>query len=329
MCSKEQRKEFKARQMGRLPRGLLIASLQRMPNLSFRNEIVSRARGAFIGLAIGDALGAPVEFMTRGEIRDKYGALKEMVGGGWLRLKPGQVTDDTEMSLCLARAIAKTGAWTLTGAADNLAAWLKSKPIDVGDTCRRGIRNYMLHGTLETAPNAWDGGNGAAMRTLPVGLYTLGDASLLETCTLQQAHLTHNHPFSDAASIYLGRLLHLALTGRSMQRMRREADDLVAQYHTFCFDPYKGLATGYVVDTMQTVFHCFFRSRSFEGCVVETVNQGGDADTTGAIAGALAGAYYGEESIPARWRKKLNKEVLAEIIELSEELVRLSPLLNR
>lgn len=295
----------------------------------FQSEILSRARGAFIGLAVGDALGAPVEFMTRGEIKEKYGVLKEMVGGGWLRLKPGQVTDDTEMSLCLARAIAGTGGWSLTAAADNLAAWLRSKPIDVGDTCRRGIRNYMLHGCTETPPNDWDGGNGAAMRTLPVILSTLGDTALLESCTLQQAHLTHNHPLSDAASIYLGRLMHLALTGCSMQRLRREAAHLVSLYPKFCFDPYQGLASGYVVDTMQTVFHCFFRSRSFEGCVVETVNQGGDADTTGAIAGALAGAYYGEDGIPGRWKKKLSKTLLAEIMELSERLVRMSPLMSR
>lgn len=300
-----------------------------MSNFSFHSEVLSRARGAFIGLAVGDALGAPVEFMTRGEIKDKYGVLKEMVGGGWLRLKPGQVTDDTEMSLCLARAITRAGAWNLKDAADHLAGWLKSKPIDVGDTCRRGIRNYMLHGTTKTPPNEWDGGNGAAMRNLPVVLYTVGDATILENCTIQQAHLTHNHPLSDAASVYLGRLLHLALTGRSMQQLRREAEDLIGQYPNFSFDPYKGLASGYVVDTMQTVFHCFFRSRSFEGCVVDTVNQGGDADTTGAIAGALAGAYYGEEAIPARWRKKLNKAVLSEIIELSEQLVQLSPLLSR
>lgn len=305
---------------------MVIAAPLYMTAHSFHSELVSRARGAFIGLAVGDALGAPVEFMTRGEIKDKYGVLKEMAGGGWLRLKPGQVTDDTEMSLCLARAISAAKGWDLKGAADNLAAWLKSKPIDVGDTCRRGIRNYMLHGTMKTPPNEWDGGNGAVMRTLPVVLYTVGDSALLETCTLDQAHLTHNHPLSDAASIYLGRLLHLALTGRSMQQLRREAETLIGQYPNFGFDPYKGLASGYVVDTMQTVFHCFFRSRSFEGCVVETVNQGGDADTTGAIAGALAGAYYGEEAIPARWRKKLNKAVLAEITELSEKLVRLSPL---
>jgi ADP-ribosyl-[dinitrogen reductase] hydrolase len=293
-----------------------------------KEDVVSRARAAFIGMAIGDALGAPAEFMTRGEIKDKYGILQEMVGGGWLRLKPGQVTDDTDMSLCIARGIADADGWSFTGIADNLATWLKSKPIDVGDTCRRGIRNYMLKGVCETPPNEWDGGNGAAMRMLPIALFTLGDSALLEKLSLQQAHLTHNHVLSDAACVTIGNLVHLALTGRSLRRMRREVDELVAKYPTFGFDPYKGLATGYVVDTMQTVFHCFFRSRSFEGCLVDTVNQGGDADTTAAIAGAIAGAYYGESSIPARWRKKLDRKISAEISELAETMIKLSPFVN-
>lgn len=291
-----------------------------------KDEILSRARGAFIGFAVGDALGAPVEFMTRGEIASKHGVLKEMVGGGWLRLKPGQVTDDTEMSLCLARAVANAGGWTLTGIADNLAAWLRSKPVDVGDTCRRGIRNYMLKGALETPPNEWDGGNGAAMRIVPVALFTLGDTSLLERCTMEQAHLTHNHALSDAASVYLGRMLHLAIAGRSMHRMRREAEELINLFPNFSFDPYKGLATGYVVDTLQTVFHCFFRGRSFEWSVIETVNQGGDADTTGAIAGALAGAYFGEQAIPARWIRKLDRNLVTELTDLADRLVAMSPL---
>jgi ADP-ribosyl-[dinitrogen reductase] hydrolase len=293
-----------------------------------KEAAISHARAAFIGLALGDALGAPVEFMTRGEIREKYGEMKEMVGGGWLRLKPGQVTDDTEMSLCIARAIVESGGWSLNPIADHLAAWLKSKPVDVGDTCRRGIRNYMLYGKLETPPNDWDAGNGAAMRNLPVALFTLGDMSLLEKYTLQHAHLTHNHPYSDAASISFGRLLHLAITGHSKQRLRREADDLITEYPTFAFEPYKGLSTGYVVDTMQTVLHSFFRSRSFEECLILTVNQGGDADTTGAIAGALAGAYYGEEAVPLKWRKRLDNKVLEETRRLAEELLKLSPLFD-
>lgn len=293
-----------------------------------RQEIVSRSRAALVGMALGDALGGPVEFMTASEIRGRYGVLKELVGGGWLRLKPGQVTDDTEMSLCIARSLA-CGSFSLKGIADNLAGWLKSNPVDVGDTCRRGIRNYMLLGTLETPFNEWDAGNGALMRMVPVALFTLGDPPLLERCSRAQAHLTHNHPLSDGACLHYGRLLHLAMRGASMGRLLRGAEALVSDLPPFAFRPYRGLSTGYVVDTMQTVLHHFFRTRSFEECLVATVNQGGDADTTGAVAGGLAGAYYGFDEIPRRWLKRLDKGVLGELLPLAERLATLSPLLSR
>ncbi len=288
------------------------------------DELLSRSRSVLLGVAVGDALGAPVEFMTPGEIAAKHGRLSEMVGGGWLRLKAGQVTDDTEMTLCVARGIIKSGEWDLSTIAGEFAAWLKSKPIDVGDTCRRGIRNFMLKGILESPPNQWDAGNGALMRTTPVALYTLGSEELLQQYTLEQGHLTHNHPLSDAACITYGRMIQLALRGAEKSSLRREADRLVAEYPTFRFTPYPGLATGYVVDTLQTVFHHFFRSRSFEECVVSTVNQGGDADTTGAIIGGLAGAYYGLEEIPQRWLKKLEKRYVNELSELAKNLLNLS-----
>jgi len=293
-----------------------------------RAELISRSRAVLLGVACGDALGAPLEFMTTGEIRAKYGRLSEMVGGGWLRLKPGQVTDDTEMTLCVARALAKAKGWDLAGIATEFASWLKSKPIDVGDTCRRGIRSFMLKGELETPFNQWDAGNGALMRMGGITLFTLGDDSLLQSCTIAQAHLTHNHPVSDAACITYGRMVHLALLGASRSRLRREANQLVAEFPTFHFDPYPGLATGYVVDTMQTVLHHFFRSRTFEDCIVNTANQGGDADTTAAIAGGLAGAYYGLEEIPPRWLKKLEKRYVVELTDLSGKLVSLSPHLS-
>ena len=289
-------------------------------------EVAARCRAALLGMAVGDALGAPVEFMTAGEIRAKYGQLREIVGGGWLRLKPGQVTDDTEMSLCIARALCRAGGWDLVGIAGQFAAWLKTRPVDVGDTCRRGIRNFMLKGQLETPFNQWDAGNGALMRMAPVALYTLGDGALLERCAVEQAHLTHNHPASDAACLCYGTLLHRAILGYSKVRLRREVDELVASHPTFKFDPYRGLATGYVVDTFQTVCHYFFRGRDFEECLTGTVNQGGDADTTGAIIGGLAGAYYGIESIPTRWLKRLDKTVATELTQLSGELLALSPL---
>jgi ADP-ribosyl-[dinitrogen reductase] hydrolase len=289
------------------------------------DEAASRAQGALLGLAVGDALGGPVEFMTAGEIRAKHGLLREMVGGGWLRLKPGQITDDTEMSLCVARAIVAAGGWDLAGIAGQFASWLKTRPLDVGDTCRRGIRNFMLKGQLETPQNQWDAGNGALMRMVPVALYTLGDDPLLQRCALEQGHLTHNHPLSDAACICYGRLIHLALLGYSKTRLRREVEGLIDDYQTFSFEPYRGLATGYVVDTFQTVCHYFFRGRSFEECVTGAVNQGGDADTTGAITGGLAGAYYGVDAIPRRWVKKMDKGLLSNIADHARSLVGLSP----
>jgi len=288
-------------------------------------EIRDRARAAFIGMAIGDALGATVEFMTASEIASKYGTFKDIIGGGWLRLKPGQVTDDTEMALCIGRAIIKNQAWSLEAVAENFAAWLKSRPVDCGDTCRKGIRAYMLKGQLESPPNEWDAGNGAAMRLLPAALFSLPDEQLLHQYVIEQAHITHNNPVSDAACLCLGHLLHLALGGASKNRLRRQADDLVARFPTFNFVPYRGLATGYVVDTFQTVFHWFFYGRNFEECLVGTVNQGADADTTGAICGMLAGAYYGMESIPKRWIKKMDPKVIAEIEVMVERLITESP----
>jgi len=288
-------------------------------------EIRDRARAAFIGMAIGDALGATVEFMTASEIAAKYGTFRDIVGGGWLRLKPGQVTDDTEMALCIARAIVQNQGWSLEAVADNFAAWLKSRPVDCGDTCRKGIRAYMLKGQLESPPNEWDAGNGAAMRILPAVLFSIPDGELLKKYVIEQAHITHNNPVSDAACLCLGQLMHMALCGAGKSQLRRTVDGLVTRFPTFTFVPYRGLATGYVVDTMQTVFHWFFRGKIFEECLTGTVNQGADADTTGAICGMLAGAYYGMEAIPKRWIKKMDSRVLAEVESMADRLVAASP----
>jgi ADP-ribosyl-[dinitrogen reductase] hydrolase len=292
-------------------------------------DVLDRSKAAFLGLAVGDALGATVEFMTQGEIRAKYGCHKEMSGGGWLRLAAGQITDDTEMSLCIARAITAEDGWSLQAVAENFADWLRSKPVDVGDTCRRGIRNYMLKGMLETPFNDWDAGNGACMRMLPVALFTLGNEELLQRHAVAQGHLTHNHPLSDAACVSVGKLVQLAILGLSRTRLRKEAEELLSRHENFRFEPYRGLATAYVVDTMQTVLHYFFTTRDFEECVVKTVNHGGDADTTGAIAGMIAGAYYGLENIPKRWLKKMDRKLLDEISALSRRLVELSPLCSQ
>jgi ADP-ribosyl-[dinitrogen reductase] hydrolase len=288
-------------------------------------DVRDRARAAFLGLALGDALGATVEFMTAGEIRDRHGVHRELVGGGWLRLAPGRVTDDTEMSIVLGRAIAQ-GGWDLRRIADAFAAWLVARPVDAGNTVRRGLRRYLADGSLSGPPSDGDAGNGAAMRMVPVAIATLADAELVERLGIEQARITHHHPRSDAACAHLGELLHLACLGRSKAQLRRATEAFVTRHPAFRFEPYRGLATGYVVDTLQTVLHGFHSTAGFEACLVEVVNRGGDADTTGAIAGALAGAYYGPGALPARWLRRLDLSVRREIEALSDRLFARSPL---
>jgi len=290
-----------------------------------RDDILSRARAAFLGLALGDALGATTEFMTPAEIRAKYKVHRKIVGGGWLYLKPGKVTDDTEMSLCIARAVAESGGWDLGAVADHFVAWFKGRPVYIGETCRRGIRRYMRRGELEVPYNEWDAGNGAAMRMAPVALFTLGDDDLLRRCALEQARLTHHHPLSDAACLTIGRMVQQAVLGGDRFALHAQTRELVAECPSFRFNKYSGNATAYVVDTLQTVFHYFFSTASFEECLVGVVNQGGDADTTGAIAGMIAGAFYGSGALPKRWLRKLDPEVRAEADALAGRLVELSP----
>jgi ADP-ribosyl-[dinitrogen reductase] hydrolase len=282
------------------------------------------ALGAYLGLAVGDALGATVEFMTPREIQQHYGIHDKIIGGGWLRLKPGQVTDDTEMALALGQAMIDNGGWNLKAVADSFAAWLRGKPVDVGNTCRRGIRRYLLDGSLEAPPYEGDAGNGACMRNLPVVLATLEDTEAFERQTLEQCHITHNHPLSDAATVTLGRIVRCLFQGGNKDDCRAIAEDLVETHPPFRFEPYSGRASGYIVDTVQTVLHYFFATDSFASCVTAVVNRGDDADTTGALAGMLAGARYGAAAIPSRWLNRLDGIVKARILDQTTQLLRLN-----
>jgi ADP-ribosyl-[dinitrogen reductase] hydrolase len=290
-------------------------------------SLQSRALGAYLGLAVGDALGATVEFLTPNEIRQQYGELRDIVGGGWLRLKAGQVTDDTQMSLALGAAILESGGWDLRNIAGHWLAWLRSKPVDVGNTCRRGLVRFGRDGSLESPFSDGDAGNGALMRVLPAILFAFRDPDLLASCVIKQAHVTHHHPLSDAATLCFARMLAGLLAGGhwrdNLAKLRVHAKALVEAHRQFRFDPYPKRATGYVVDTAQTVLHAFFATDSFESCLIRTVNCGGDADTTGAIAGMLAGAHYGVDGIPVRWLKRLDRNVRDEIARQVDGLLAL------
>jgi ADP-ribosyl-[dinitrogen reductase] hydrolase len=272
------------------------------------SDIGQRALAAYLGYAIGDALGATVEFMTPAEIAATHGVHREITGGGWLKLRPGQVTDDTQMTLALGRSLIRCGGLDLPDLCGEFAAWLKSRPVDVGNTCRRGIRRFLLHGTVAAAPAEGDAGNGAAMRVLPVALATLGAPERAEAWVLGQAHTTHNHVLSDAACLALVRMLHRLLRGEGRAAARAEAEALVRAHPAFRFAPYPGLSSGFVVDTMRTVLHHFLDSASLSEALVRTVNQGGDADTCGALVGMLSGAALGPQAIPSHWLKRLDRE---------------------
>jgi len=288
-------------------------------------EVRDRALGAYLGLAIGDALGATVEFMTPREIAHEYGVHRNIVGGGWLRLPAGAVTDDTTMSLALGSAVVQEGGFDLASVAASFLEWLKSKPVDCGHTCRRGIRRYAVQGTFEAPPNDGDAGNGALMRNLPVVLASLGDDAQMEAWTIAQCHVTHNHPYSDAAAVHFARMTAALILGEGMDAALRWARALVEAQPKFTYEGYRGRATAYVVDTARTVLHVFTTTDDFEETVVQTVNRGDDADTTGALAGMLAGARHGARAIPREWLKRLSPHARGAIEAQVPALLALSP----
>lgn len=273
----------------------------------------SRAIAAYLGLAIGDALGSTVEFMTPREIKAQYGTHDQMIGGGWLHLQPGQVTDDTTMSLALGASIIEQGKVDARAAALAFDAWMRAKPVDIGNTVRRNLLQFRKTGNPEAPYSDHDAGNGAAMRVLPVALATLGQAEeAVRAACRAQAHVTHHCALSDAACECLVFMVQDALRGADKNELlHKHAHPLVAHHPEFRFRAVKQSQNpgGYVADTLQAVFQSFFDTDDFHDCLIDVVNRGGDADTTGAIAGMLAGAASGMKALPNEWLKSLDKNI--------------------
>ena len=276
-----------------------------------RLTLKERALGAYIGLAVGDALGATTEFLTPNEIQEQYGTHDTIRGGGWLKIKAGEVTDDTEMSLALGDSIIGKGGVEASAVAEAFSNWMRGKPIDIGNTVRRGIINYRSTGESAVPVNEYDAGNGACMRALPIALLCChaSDEALRRASRLQ-AHTTHNNPLSDAGTETVLRMVIRLFGGGDKSELPALAEKLVADHPQYRFDKRRAVnPSGYIVHTLQVVFQSFFEKDDFESTLVDVVNRGGDADTTGAIAGMLAGACYGLQSIPSRWTRKLNPKV--------------------
>ncbi len=298
------------------------------PALDFpANSLSNRAVAAYLGMAIGDALGATVEFLTPREIVAQHGEHRDIVGGGWLRLRKGRVTDDTEMSLALGRSILSSGGVNADAAAEAFSAWMRTKPVDIGNTVRRGIRHYRQTGEPEVPLHEYDAGNGACMRTLPIALYTLGaDVATIAAAHRAQAYVTHHNLVSDAGTLTVIQMVQVGLRGGTWQELRDLTKALVAADERYAFERRRmENPSGYIVDTLHAVFQALFATDSFEAALIDVVNRGGDADTTGAILGMIAGAFYGLEAIPKRWLAALEKDTALACREQALALIAAAP----
>jgi ADP-ribosyl-[dinitrogen reductase] hydrolase len=294
---------------------------------------VDRARGCLIGLAIGDALGAPVEFKSPQQIRNEYGpeGVTELTGGGVLGWKPGEYTDDTQLALVLAHSLVRTNRQQRVIGLDiddfgrGLVEWLNSKPRDVGMTIGRAL--YRLK--WENVPASESGdphpdsqSNGAVMRVAPLALLWHRPQHLkhlLEDATFS-AYPTHRA----LIPIQSCKIFCQALT-ECIQRGTFDPLKIpTEQEWAYTIDKhnlknnYKPQNTGWAVTTVLDAFHYVQTTSSFEEAVKQAVNNGGDADTVGAVTGALAGAKYGLEAIPDNWLHSIKDSI--EILALAEVL---------
>ncbi len=274
-------------------------------------DLHRKAVGAYLGVAVGDALGATTEFLTPHEIQHKHGIHNKICGGGWLHLKPGQVTDDTEMSLALGRSILENGGVVATAVAEAFSDWMRTKPVDIGSTVRRGIVHFRSTGEPCVPENEYDAGNGACMRSVPIALaYWNVPPEELIAASRTQSHITHNNTQADAGTEAVLQMTVAALKGAPKTQLQDIAEALAAEHKPYRFDRRtEDNPSAWIVHTLKVVFQAFCANNSFQGMLVDVVNRGGDADTTGAIVGMLAGAYYGVDAIPKTWLKALDPDI--------------------
>jgi len=271
--------------------------------------------GCLLGLACGDALGATLEFLSRDEIRARYGQLRDIVGGGWLRLTPGEVTDDTQMATCIAESIVATGTVDADDIARRFVDWLHSEPPDIGTTTRRALMyldcglSWQEAGERTYREAGGQGiGNAGVMRCAPIGLFRCNDLDRLIADSRLSSAITHADPLAQWAAVAVNvALRELLLNGQQPDFLERIAavieERAVAQavrvVPLLAADEVR--STGYALHTMQTALWCLTHHPTFEEAVIAAVNCGDDADTSGAVTGALAGAREGIGAIPARW----------------------------
>lgn len=279
-----------------------------------------RARGAMLGLAVGDALGAPVEWLHPDQIRNRYGGpLRDMVASAPWEL--GEWTDDTAMAMALAESLADQGRYDENDVFGRYAMWARSRPKDIGATVAAALRRARSADEARAAAEAFhevegrSAGNGSLMRTVPIAIRYRSDPGAIEHVSRIDSGLTHHDPLAGDACAWLNLTVAALIQGRrlpqSVSEVARAAEAAIAEDEATLAAAAQE-QRGFVMTTLRIAFAAAFRYDAFEPALVFAVNLGGDADTNGAVTGALAGARFGADGIPQRWIEPLlRKEVVS------------------
>lgn len=293
--------------------------------------------GCLLGLAAGDAVGTTVEFEPRGS----FYPVTDMTGGGPFGLEAGEWTDDTAMALCLATSLLAAGGFDAEDQMRRYCRWRdegylssNGRCFDIGQTVSQALRTYEETGEPFSGPtDSYTAGNGSIMRLAPVPMFYFPNREQAVHYAGESSRTTHGTEACVEACRLLAAVLTTALDGRSRAEVlsggnragpiRSEAIAAIADgaYRHKSRDEIWG--TGYVVRSLEAALWCFSHTSSYEEAVLEAANLGDDADTTAAVCGQVAGAFYGVAGIPAPWRQRLARH--GRIVRLAEQLLEAAP----
>lgn len=283
-------------------------------------DLRDRFRGCLLGLAVGDALGAPFDLLDAAVIARKHAPITALVGGGRFKLKPGEYTGHTQMALCLADSLAENGNFDAADIGARFVAWGKTDPPDIGNHMRavlerigRGTDWKASSATVQRlTPTSAD--NASLARGVPVVLFNYKNpAARLENSRVQ-SEITHAHQECQWSSALVNSFVAQAMgTGvrdaaldRALEECKGAPGHLRKRVTLAPGKEKTDLVTGsYVLDTADCALWAMMNSDNFEHALVEAVSLGGDTDAIGAVCGAMAGAFYGARDIPERWLSAL------------------------
>lgn len=279
-----------------------------------------KAKGAFFGLAIGDAIGTTVEFKER----DTYEPVTDMVGGGVFRLQPGEWTDDTSMALALAQTLVDHGMNKIE-LLKNFTRWYRmgefshnGKCFDIGNTTRKALEKFIKSEGTDDSPasiDSFDSGNGGIMRLAPAVLYARSEDEAI-AYAIDQSAVTHASPDCMKYTSELGHLLWRNISDNFNDDNKSALKKMI----NVLFPTRDNVkSSGYVEDTYFAAMWSFVNTDNFRDAILLATNLGDDADTVAAVTGQIAGAYYGYSGIPEEWIAKLAWKERIE--ELTDKLV--------